>query len=38
MITRSLDEAVKEYQSEAGRYALEAEKKENMELLKMSTC
>ena len=33
---RSLDEAVKEYQSEADRYALEAKMKENMELLKMS--
>ena len=33
---RSLDEAVKEYQSDADKYTLEAEKKENMELLKMS--
>ena len=34
----SLDEAVKEFQSEADRYALQAEKKENMECREMMLC
>ena len=32
----SLEEATKEYHAEAGKYAYDAEKKENLELLKLS--